>query len=509
VNPPEGKSDVILGWEVDALTEPQYWRDASAKPGAPEQENYLFRISADSIAAHTAIIAQSGSGKSFFLGRLVEEITLRTKSRCIILDPNADFKKIDEIEGDELWTKAKYDLRRRRGKLPHESTRAEFADVWSKFAIRVRGLGPKQGASYELLKLWLPSLSMDFLGGDLDPMLRSDLYHCHAFVQALDTLWELGSPTPLQHVDLFEEARKTLNRARKTSDEKLREQLTREFPEKADPMKGVFGNIFPKSVLEMFTGLRKKKIRDSIERVIAAPNYVSEAVERFYFGKIREYMAARIVETNTSARPSASSQARRIEVIDLPSLDKSTRLMAVNALLTAEWYLAREAWNAALQRPPESDTRVPTFVVVDEAHNLMPLEPQTKAETALREQFRMIVAEGRKYGLFLIVVSQRPDKLDTMILSECENRAIMRIGSRSVLELTTRMMGLEDLQPKLLQKSLEFGTGRILLAGSWSPDGPQIIYGAARRTVEGGRNLQSKHWATPATQEKKDGKTTT
>jgi DNA helicase HerA-like ATPase len=37
---------------------------------------------------HTAIIAQSGSGKSFMLGRLLEEIAIRTKARFLILDPS-------------------------------------------------------------------------------------------------------------------------------------------------------------------------------------------------------------------------------------------------------------------------------------------------------------------------------------------------------------------------------------------------------------------------------------
>ena len=56
------------------------------------------------------------------------------------------------------------------------------------------------------------------------------------------------------------------------------------------------------------------------------------------------------------------------------------------------------------------------LIVVDEAHNLLPAEPQSRAAEVVREFFRTIAAEGRKLGLFLIVVSQRPDKLDRMIV---------------------------------------------------------------------------------------------
>ena len=128
---------------------------------------------------------------------------------------------------------------------------------------------------------------------------------------------------------------------------------------------------------------------------------------------------------------------------------------------------------------------------------LIPAETRGKAEDALREKFRTIVAEGRKYGLFLILVSQRPDKLDPLILSECENKAVMRLSSGSVLNITKQMLGLDDVPPKLLEKSLDFETGRALLIGRWTQDNPQLLYCAARRTVEGGRNLRDEHWASP------------
>src|SRR5262249_10934893 len=140
--------------------------------------------------------------------------------------------------------------------------------------------------------------------------------------------------------------------------------------------------------------------------------------------------------------------------------------------------------------------RPPTFIVVDEAHNLMPNEKtRGSGESSLREQFRRIAAEGRKYGLFLILVSQRPDKLDPLVLSECENKVIMRLGSESVLNITRGLLGLEEVPEKILNKCLEFEQGRGLLLGDWVDARPTYFYGAARRTVEGGRNLRAEAWA--------------
>jgi hypothetical protein len=165
--------------------------------------------------------------------------------------------------------------------------------------------------------------------------------------------------------------------------------------------------------------------------------------------------------------------------------------------LQTEWDLARDSWNTALNKSEDEDVRVPTFIIVDEAHNLMPAEPEGRAERALRDQFRRIIAEGRKYGLFLILVSQRPDKLDPLIVSECENKVLMKLSSRAVLDKTRTLLGLEDIPPKLLDRCLEFELGRALLLGAWVQRGPQFMYSAPRRTKEGGRNLQKKHWAVP------------
>jgi DNA helicase HerA-like ATPase len=150
-----------------------------------------------------------------------------------------------------------------------------------------------------------------------------------------------------------------------------------------------------------------------------------------------------------------------------------------------------------MRNPAKPDRRVPVFIVVDEAHNMMPSEPRLPEEqNELRERFRTIAAEGRKYGLFLILVSQRPDKLDPFILSECANRAVMKLGSQSVLETTIRLLGLEGTPPKMLARVLDFELGRALIAGPWSGTEPQLMYSAARRTVEGGRNLSEDYWAT-------------
>jgi DNA helicase HerA-like ATPase len=508
-------SSLVLGWRLTPNLDPVYWLNKTAKPGQ-QSESDLVTVPATLAATHTAIIAQSGSGKSFFLGRLIEELCLRTKARCVVLDPNSDFSKMYEAQDAKVWRDAGYDVLKRRGSLPHEPTKEAFLKQWSRVSIRVKTGAAASTERLEKLKLRWSSISADFLAEDLDPMLRGELYHAHSFVKNLEWLLVYRSqrPTPApkslkeatpsakhqesEKIDLLAEAERLLQRGREEAEQDFRSELEKEFPQKEFSARNAATATTWLSLFNLRGGfldiLLTASVRSKIEGLVKGARYVSETVERYYFAKARGYQAAGIVESEPLlARTVPSCQ---LEIVDLPSFaERNTRLLVTNAVVSEESDRAKAAWNKALQEPSEKDNRVPTFIVVDEAHNLIPSEPRTPVDAALREQFRTIVAEGRKYGLFLILVSQRPDKLDPLVLSECENRAVMKLSSMSVLKVTRERLGLDDVSTRLLEKCLEFETGRMLLIGNWAQQAPLLAYCAARRTVEGGRNLQADSWA--------------
>lgn len=512
----EDKSYLVLGWEVKQNQEPKYWRNNSNPKAGDQQESDLVRVPADAIASHTAIIAQSGSGKSFFLGRLIEEIVLRTNSRCVILDPNADFRRIREIEDEDLWKNAAYDPPNNRFKLPHEASRKDFETLWNQVSIRVRTGGvPERHPGHEQFRFWWPSLSVEFLAEELDPMLRSELYHCHTFVQAVALLTKLkfliDKDDSLDLIDIAEELlakaapdrNGPIDRAsikfvleEKFEIEELRQNLCKDTALLSKALDFLDVEKLPPGAPKTHLQNVLNGIIDvSVANALKTVRYTSADVTQYYFGKAREYQQKGLLQTLAEAQKSIQSVVNRIEVIDLPSLpEKSARLVAINTVLTAEWERARKDWTLALKKDKKGDDRVPTFIIVDEAHNLIPQDPLSDAEVALREQFRTLVAEGRKYGLFLILVSQRPDKLDSLVVSECENHAILKLGSPSILTRTREMLGLEDVPKPQLERCLKFKKGRGLLIGRWSPE-LKVLYCAARRTIEGGRDLNDKHWA--------------
>ncbi len=70
------------------------------------------------MATHTVVITQSGAGKSTFLGRLLEELLLQTRSLSVILDPNSAFRRVHEMRPADLWDRSVSEASRGRGQLP-------------------------------------------------------------------------------------------------------------------------------------------------------------------------------------------------------------------------------------------------------------------------------------------------------------------------------------------------------------------------------------------------------
>ena len=507
--PVEGSSSeyLTLGWRVNSARDPLYWLGTHPRPGR-QTDNDLVRVPAEALANHLVLIAQSGSGKSYFLGRLVEEILIHTRCRCVILDPNADFRFANIVESTDLWTKARYDSNSRSGKLPHERDRDAFQVDWNRVGVAVR-LGPAAGpedsndrSAYKPLRLHIRNFSAELLLDEVEEELRHQIYHCHDFLKSILLLQDLQYIADKKTVDVLEKAETLFAENFGKRKEERRDQLSALV--NVDAL-AVGGSKPPISAGELTvlqhalgTDVRRRildhTVRTAAERAASSLGYTSNDAARIYFGLLRRQKDAGLLVVN-SGPSSFSASSSRLTVIDLPSIpSRISRRLAVNAVLAEEWESARSSWNNALRRSPATDRRVPTFIVVDEAHNLLPEAATTRGELALREQFRLIAAEGRKYGLFLILVSQRPDKLDGLVVSECENRAIMRLGTRSSLDSARRLLDLSDVPERVLGKCLEFERSRVLIVGPWATEGPQTFMSAARRTKEGGRNLRSEFW---------------
>ena len=78
--------------------------------------------------------------------------------------------------------------------------------------------------------------------------------------------------------------------------------------------------------------------------------------------------------------------------------------------------------------------RRPVLLVIDEAHNLCSPQAETALEKAIPNRIIQIAAEGRKYGLWLLLSTQRPSRVHQGIISQCDNLGLMRMSSQRDLD---------------------------------------------------------------------------
>ena len=120
--------------------------------------------------------------------------------------------------------------------------------------------------------------------------------------------------------------------------------------------------------------------------------------------------------------------------------------------------LARMAFDFGLW----SGGQVPITFVCEEAHRYVPFDDSLGFEPTKRA-ISKIAKEGRKYGVSLCIVSQRPAELDPTILSQCSTVFSMRLTNERDQELLRA--GISDAAASLLEFVPTMGTGEAIAFG--------------------------------------------
>lgn len=116
----------------------------------------------------------------------------------------------------------------------------------------------------------------------------------------------------------------------------------------------------------------------------------------------------------------------------------------------------------------EEKDRTPFTFVCDEAHLYLPAGDARIAEQRALDAFERIAKEGRKYGVSLMVVSQRPSDVSRTVLSQCNNFMILRLTNdqdRSVVQrlVPDNLSGLTDALPLLdIGEAIILGDSMVL-----------------------------------------------
>lgn len=106
-------------------------------------------------------------------------------------------------------------------------------------------------------------------------------------------------------------------------------------------------------------------------------------------------------------------------IVDLSGVPNE--VAGVSSAVIARTLFNLKIWQTQTER--ESD---PVLLVCEEAHRYVPNRGEAQYEAA-QEAIRRIAKEGRKYGVGLMLVSQRPSEVEATVLSQCNSWIVLRI----------------------------------------------------------------------------------
>ena len=121
-----------------------------------------------------------------------------------------------------------------------------------------------------------------------------------------------------------------------------------------------------------------------------------------------------------------------------------------------------------VQQWTEKDKQHPIALLCDEAHLYIPERHEAGVSEVGLKSFERIAKEGRKYGVGLVVISQRPAEVNRTVLSQCNNFVAMRLTNAEDQGVIRRLMpdtlgGFAELLPILdIGEALVVGDAAML-----------------------------------------------
>lgn len=158
----------------------------------------------------------------------------------------------------------------------------------------------------------------------------------------------------------------------------------------------------------------------------------------------------------------AADDRRDLRILDISGLPNEVAGPLTGAL-------ARLLFQYKLYQTLEERRRDPLLLVCEEAHRYVPDRGDAEYATA-QAAIRRIAREGRKYGLGLMLVSQRPADVESTVISQCGTWLVLRLTNAADQQHVARFLpdglsGMTRVLPSLAQQEALFvGEGASLPA---------------------------------------------
>ena len=159
-----------------------------------------------------------------------------------------------------------------------------------------------------------------------------------------------------------------------------------------------------------------------------------------------------------------NEEKSNVTVIDLSSVPFEVLSITVSLIsrLIFEYGYYYKRYRCSINKDESINNDIPILLVYEEAHKYVPKSELSKYRSS-QKAIERIAKEGRKYGITLMLASQRPSEISETIFSQCNNFIAMRLTNPNDQGYVKRL--LPDTLGNLIEKLPSLSAGEALLIG--------------------------------------------
>lgn len=171
-------------------------------------------------------------------------------------------------------------------------------------------------------------------------------------------------------------------------------------------------------------------------------------------------------------------------VLQLNEIDHREQQVIVATLLRRLFQARMDTEKGTANDTDDNYVPYPVFVLLEEAHRFAP----ASADLVSSEVLKTILSEGRKFGVGVGLISQRPGKLDADVLSQCMTQFLLRIVNP--IDQSRVAEGVESVGRDLLKELPALSKGQAVIAGA-AVNTPVMVRVRQRLTSHGAEDVDA------------------
>lgn len=171
-------------------------------------------------------------------------------------------------------------------------------------------------------------------------------------------------------------------------------------------------------------------------------------------------------------------------VLQLSDIEETEQQVIVGALLRRTNKARMATVRGNVFENDEQYLPYPVFILLEESHRYAPAGQQVVSTNILKQ----ILSEGRKFGVGIGMITQRPGKLDQDVLSQCMTQFILRIVNP--IDQQTIASSVEGAGRRLLDELPALTKGQVIVSGV-AVNTPVLCAVRKRITEHGGETIDA------------------